>query len=1063
MLAAIVFGLYSANTIRREFFPEVDSDSAVLSIVYPGATPEEIEESLVYKVEDAVADLEEVKRIRTSITEGSATVSIQFDEGTDVDSVMDDLERVIDRLDDLPDDAERIQIVESVPNMPVISVNLWGDVDEEELKRSIRGIKDDLQSLPGMGSMLESGVRGYEIRVNVDPSALLEHGISLPQVAQAVDLWMAEIPSGVLKSDGGNISVRAIGVSKRADDIRDIVLRAQQDGATLRLGDVAEIVEDYVDVDIYERFNEAPSVGLTIFREGDQDAIEISAMVKAYVLGRSQEPYGGNNLSQILGTPEYQAWRLGAENPDALPGTLTTSTDLARFIEGRLDLLKRNAFQGAILVFIALFIVLNIRTATWVMVGLFAALCGTLGIMYLVDVTLNLLTMFGLLVTLGMLTDDAIVVAENIQSRADEGEEPKKAAIKGGNQVVWPVLATVSTTVVAFIPLLFVKGQIGALMGALPWVVFCALLASYIESVLILPCHMAHSLQNRTRAAKTKISEFLGRWYAWRDRVLVDGSARQYERFTRLALKYRYVTTAAALSVLIASLGLVSGGRVPFEFLPVNDAENLMVEVRMPTGTSIDRTRAFAERIERAARAQPELGAISTTVGSRFDMGSGTVDPASSNNAQMFIELIPIEERERSSGEFLDAVRAELGDISEADEVSFRVLDGGPGRKDITIEVSGEDQEAMVQAVEEVKILVGSFEGLFEISDDNVAGQSEVQVYLRPGAAALGLTVADVAMQLRGALFGIDAHVFSENREDIDVRVRLAEESRQKLQDLEQMWIITPSGQSVPLSEIASLKESTGYSALRRIDRKRAISITASTDAATSPEEVYREMVVPLAEIAEQYPGVQIQAGGRQADVYDAFSTLPVAFAAALLMIYVILAWLFASYLQPFAVMLAIPFGLIGVIWGHLVLGFDLTFLSLIGVVALAGVVVNNSLILIDFYNTFREEGLELTEALLKAGRKRLRPIILTTATTVLGLSPLMLEQSFQARFLIPMAISITAGLISSTVLTLIVLPAIIVILDDVRGCFYWLWNGERRESATSSLNLRATGGDHAD
>lgn len=1054
MFAAILFGIYSAYTIRREFFPETDSDTALISIVYPGATPEEIEESIIHKVEDAVADMDEVRRIRTSINEGVASVSVEFDDGVNVDDAMDKLERVIDALEDLPEDSERLQIIELVPNMPVINLNLWGDTDEEELKRAIRGIRSDLQSLPGMGSMLESGVRGYEIRVNVDAQALLEHGISLPQVAAAVDSWMAEIPSGTLKTVDGNISVRAMGVSKRADEISEIVLLAQEDGAMLRLGEVAEITEDYVDSDVYQRFNGASAVGLTIFREGDQDAIEISSMVKAYVAGRRHEPFSGDVLAQALANDEYMAWELGTNNPDALPGSLTTSTDLARFIEGRLDLLTRNAFQGAILVFIALFLVLNVRTASWVMVGLFASICGTLAIMYFLGVTLNLLTMFGLLVTLGMLTDDAIVVAENVQAHSDDGEEPTTAAIRGGNEVLWPVLATVTTTVVAFLPLLFVKGQIGDLMGALPWVVFCALLASYIESVLILPSHMAHSLKRRAKTTSSRISKLLKRWYGWRDRVVIGGVVNVYERITRLALKYRYITTSFALALLIASMGLVSGGRVPFEFLPVNDAENLMVEIRMPTGTSVDKTREFVERIERAARAQPELSAISSTVGSRFNMESGTSAGRSSNSAQMFLELFPIEERDRSSGEFLDAVRLELGDVSEADDVTFSVLDGGPGRQDITIEVSGVDRESMLEAVVSVKELLGIYEGIHGIADDDVEGQREVRVHLRPGAAALGLTVADIALQLRGALFGIEAHVFSQDREDIDVRVRLAKDSRSKLQDLEQMWVITPGGRSVPLSEVADLEEATGYSSLRRIDRRRAITVTASTDVATSPEEVYREMIVPLEDIAESHPGVQIRAGGRQADVYDAFSTLPIAFTAAILMIYVILAWLFASYLQPFAVMLAIPFGLIGVIWGHLILGFDITFLSLIGVVALAGVVVNNSLILIDLFNRLRANGESLADALVHAGRRRLRPILLTTATTVLGLSPLMFEQSFQAQFLIPMAISITAGLISSTVLTLVVLPSIIVILDDVKACFHWLWFGEARSGSEPPVNL---------
>jgi len=1051
MFAAIAVGLFSALTLRREFFPEVDPDTVAVRIIYPGAAPEEIEESMIFKTEDAIADVDRVKRIRTAISEGYAGIIVEFEDGTDIDKSVEEIERAIERLQDLPDDAERIQVLEIVPNMPVININLWADVDEEELKRGIRVIEDDLKSLPEMGSMLKSGVREYEIRIEVDPVSLLEHGLTLPMVAGAVDSWMSEIPSGTLKTEGGTINVRAIGVRERSDDIGNIVLRARADGSAVRLSEIATVLEDYVDVDVVQRFNGAPSVGLTVFREGDQDAIEISGMVKAYVAGRNEEPFPGTILSELMESPTYQAWRLGASHGGDLPGNLTASTDLARFIQGRLDLLLNNALQGAALVFMALFLILNIRTAVWVMVGLFGAVCGTLAIMFLLDITLNLLTMFGLLVTLGMLTDDAIVVAENIQSRFQEGETADDSAIKGANEVLWPVLATVSTTIVAFLPLLFIQGQIGALMGALPWVVFCALLASYIESILILPVHMAHTLRRHAASATSGIKDRIARWYAWRDRVVIKGATDRYESFTRRALRFRYVTTSCALALLIGSIGLVTGGRVPFEFLPVNDGENLMVEILMPTGTSLDDTRAFSQRIESAARDQPELSAISTTVGGRFDMESGTAVNSETNTAQMFIELLPIEQRDRSSGEFIDSVRLAAGDLSEADDVAFNVLDGGPGGKDITIEVSGDDRGPMLEVVDLVEAELDRFDGVYGIANNDVAGQQEIRVELRPGAAAAGLSVSDVALQLRGALFGIDAHVFSRNREEINVRVRLADEGRSRLQDLEQMWVVTASGSSVPLSEIALLEESTGYSAIRRLDRRRAISVTASTDIATSPEEVYRELLLPLGEIERQYPGVILQSGGRQARVYEAFSTLPIAFAAALVMIYIILAWLFASYIQPMAVMLAIPFGLIGVIWGHLILGFDLTFLSLIGVVALAGVVVNNSLILIEFFNRYLDDGMGLVDALVQAGRKRLRPIVLTTATTVLGLSPLMLEQSFQARFLIPMAISITAGLISSTVLTLVVLPAIIMIVDDVKGMLYWSWNGRSRPGSGSA------------
>ncbi len=1045
MAATVIIGLYSVLTMRREFFPEVDSQVAYITMVYPGATPEEIEESMVFKVEEALDSIDEIKRIKTTISEGYAGISAEFNDGVNVQKTLDEIERTLDRVQDLPADAERIQITELVPNMPAIQLNLWGDTNEEELKRGLRRIKEDLESLPGMGSLLETGVRQYEISVDVDSQALLENGLSMPMVSDVISAWMSELPSGTLKTGRGNINVRTVGVDVRSDSIKSIVLRANPDGSLLTVADVAEVVEGYIDVDIVQRFNGEPAADLTVFREGSQDAIEISSMVKSYVRGRNQQPFDGSTLDRLMERANWKAWSLGASSLDELPGTLSTSTDLSRFIQGRLELLTRNASQGAVLVFLALFLVLNIRTSLWVMIGLITAVAGTLVAMYFLGITLNLLTMFGLLVTLGMLTDDAIVVAENIQAEAEGGDDPEAAAVRGGNQVAWPVLGTVSTTIVAFIPLLFIQGQIGDLMGALPWVVVCALASSYIESILILPSHMAHAIKRHQNKKPGRIMRRLDDFSDWRDRVLLAWIIERYTSFTRKALNYRYITTATALGLLVISLGLVTGRRVPFEFLPVQDAENMLVEVRMPTGTSLEKTSEFIARIENIARKQDELAAISTTIGSSFDIATGAMGSTSTNNGQIFLELKPIEQRERSSGEVVESIRLEMGDVSEADEVSFTTLDGGPGGKDITIRIAGADRDAIMPVVHEVEDLVKSFDGILSVSNDDVLGQKEIRVHLRPGAAALGFTVVDISLQLRAALYGLDAHVFSENREDIDVRVRLDADSRNRLQDLEQMWILSPAGALVPLYEVARLEEAEGYTTIKRIDRQRAINVFADTDVATSPEELYREMIGPLAAIEEKWPEIQIRSGGRQADVAEAFSTLPVAFGAALLMIYVILAWLFASYFQPIAVMLAIPFGFIGVIWGHLLLGFEMTFLSLIGVVALAGIVVNNSLILIDFFNKFRRNGLPLIDALLEAGRRRLRPIVLTTATTVLGLSPLMLEQSFQARFLIPMAISITAGLVSSTALTLIVLPAIIVILDDVNRLFYRLWFGVSR------------------
>ena len=1052
MIALIVGGIVSGFTMTREFFPEIDPEAARIEFAYPGATPDEIEESLARKIEDAVSAVDDIKRIETMISENAGIIIVKFEERSDIEERIEDVEREIERLQDLPEDAERIRVIKFEPNFPVIMVTLHGDIDEEILKQGVRQIADDLESLPGMGRVLTSGMRNYELRVEVNPDRLVEFGISSTQIAAAIRAWMVELPSGSVRSVGGNVRVRTLGTAEQADQIRDIVVSASPGGSVIRVGDIATVSDDFADQIIEERFNGQPGASVAIFKSGEQDAIRMAEMVKAYVAAREGKPFDGGAWEQYANTSRWQAWKLGEASPAPLPAEALLHTDLARFIEGRLNLLTRNALQGAVLVFIALLVVLNLRTAWWVMVGLFTAVCGTLLMMSIVGVTLNLLTMFGLLVTLGMLTDDAIVVGENIVSRSAKGEPPDVAAIKGGEQVFWPVIGTVATTIVAFAPLAYIEGNIGKMLGALPWVVFCALMISVVESMLILPSHMLLALRGMRNTSAGIVLRIADRFSDWRDRAVVRPVTDLYVKAADKCVEYRWIAASTAIAILVISLGMVQGNRVPFVFLPSDDTENIIVRVRMPVGTSAQHTREVVSRIEHAAQGQPEVRFASMTLGQSFDFEMGVTNPTSTADAQVFIELTPIEKRSRSSNEILASIRATAGDLSAAELVAFEELDGGPAGPDLTFEVRGDDTNAVDEAVEELKLMVAEYSGVYGVSDSDSAAQRELQVRLLPGAATLGFTNSDVAQQVRGALHGLEAHVFSDRREDIDVRVSFDKKNRGSLQSIENMWVIAPSGKAVPLREIAAIEENDGIASIRRINRTRAVVVTADTESEISPEAVAAEIRPRAQEIMDRHPGVTITAGGRQQDFYDALNTLPYAAGAAALMIFVILAWLFASYVQPLAVMLAIPFGAIGVVWGHFILGYDLTFLSLIGFVALAGIVVNNSLILVEFFNRNRRAGMELKPALVEAGRRRFRPIVLTTATTILGLTPLMLEQSFQARFLIPMAISITCGLASSTILTLLVLPAILVIVDDIMAGVHWLWYGEHRVSGTSAV-----------
>ncbi|HMN96938.1 MAG TPA: efflux RND transporter permease subunit [Phycisphaerales bacterium] len=1075
MAALIVAGIYCGATMQREFFPQTDPDRARVVMPFPGATPQEIEESMVRKVEDALAELKEVKKLETTIGEGVGVTIVEFRSGVRVRDGVDEVKDAIDALRDLPPDAEPIRVSKLEPNIPTIMLTLYGDAGEERLKEAIRRIADDLRTLPGMGTIVLSGTRDYEVRVDVSAPALLEHGISLPMIADAIGAWMRDIPGGTVRSQAGNIAIRTLGVPEDVESIRSIVVKASPDGQSLRVGDIASVREYFVDEQVERRFNTKPAVSITVFKTGDQDAIAIAEMVRGYAAGRLGEPPPdslSDRIALALGrpagpeggrepawrTPRRVGWDLGRRSAEALPGNLALHSDLARLIEGRLALLSRNAAQGAALILLALLLMLNPRTAFWVMVGLFTALCGTLLAMTMLSVTLNLLTMFGLLITLGMLQDDAIVVSENIVARHDRGESPTVAAINGAEEVFWPVFCTVLTTIVAFLPLTFIRGPVGDLLKALPLVVLAALLVSFLETTTIMPAHLAHSLESKARRGSRGVERIADRFCAWRDRAVIARAIDLYGRMVAILLRRRYITTAVALATLLASFGMIAGGRLPFTFLPRNDAETIVVDVRLPIGTPLERTQEVIRRVERAAMEQPELRSISAVVGERANIETALTDAPATHVGQLFIELKVVEERDRESSAVIAAIRQALGPLPEVEELRFKEITGGPAGTDITVEIRGEDRRRASEAAERVRALLASYEGVRDIADDDDDSQPEIHVALRPEAAAHGFTVAGVARQVRGVLFGLDAHVFSDRREDIDVRVRLDEPSRRRVATVEDFWTLSPRGEMIPLSEIAELRDGEGFATIRRIDRQRTISVFADCDHGVNPEQVTAAVLPGLEALQREFPGLTIQTGGRAQDLRDAFASLPIAFAAAMLMIYAILAWLFASYTQPFAVMLAIPFGVIGVVWGHVFMGFQLDFLSLIGFVALAGVVVNNSLVLVQFVNGLVARGLPLHEALVAAGRARLRAIVLTSVTTFLGLVPLMFEQSFQARFLIPMAISIAFGLLSATVLTLIVLPCILVIIDDAKAAAHWCWHGRTRgESAAAEAAAART------
>ncbi len=1053
----VIGGTAALLLMRREFFPAVEPEAARIALIYPGASPTEVEESMARKIEDAVVDVEGAKKITANLVEGGGGIVVEFDDGADIDQGIDDVRIAIDRLQDLPAEAEQVRVTELKPNFPVILVSLYGDSGEDALKRSAMQVGDDLRSMPGMGAVIMTGARPYQLRVEVDRAALARHGLRLSQVADVVQAWMAEVPSGTMRTGGTNLSVRTLGAAERADAIRRIPLQANAEGHLLAVGDIAKVVEGFADDQISRHFNGKRATRLVIFKTADEDAVRIAEMTRGYVAARQGLPLEPgsvwNRLTGLIhGSDRGRGYELGTEANRRAPISceIASHNDLARIIEGRLDLLTNDALQGSALVLIVMVLFMNVRAAWWVMSGIFVSIGCTALSMYALDVTLNLVTMFGLLIVVGMLADDAIVVADIIIQRSAHGEECDDAAIRGTKSVFWPIVANGATIILAFLPLAYIAGRMGDLLSALPIVAAVALGSSVVETMVILPAHMSHAIQGMRERKVGWLGKRWKRFEAWREAKVVPLLQRKYAQFAHYCIAHRYAATSLTLGVLIASLGMVAGGRLPFVFLPAEDAETIIIDIRLPIGSTQAATEQVVKRFEAALTVPLEVTGFSSILGQSTNFETGQPDAAAPHIAQLFVELAPVETRTRDSSTVMDEVRATVGNVDAAESVEFKEISGGPAGSDITYQIRSSDPLLAREAADRVKRALAEFQGVYSINDDDFSTQRELRVIPREGAAAMGLTTADIARQVRGMLFGLDAHTFSSDREDIDVRVRLDEASRGRIDSITDLWIATPAGGRVPLSEIADVTEDNAYASVKRVDRERAITVTADCSANTIPEDITRALADELAQIQRDIPSIDIREAGRQKDLNDAFSSLPYAFLAALMLIYVVLAWLFGTYSQPLAVMIAIPFGLIGVVWGHLLMGYPLTFLSLIGTVALSGIVVNNSLILVEFANERRRGGESLRDSLVNSGASRLRPILLTTGTTIFGILPLLLEQSFQARFLIPMGIAISAGLLSATVLTLVILPANLLIIDDVRRTLALLWGSTEHTHAPS-------------
>lgn len=1042
MLALFAGGLYSAATIVREMFPESRPDQVGITTLYPGATPSEVEKGLTLRLEEEIKDVDHIEKITSSSSEGVSTIVVEMESGYDnIDQAVTDIKAQVDAIpaDDFPEDALETTVSRREPKWPVISVALFGQKSDRFMKELGEDFREELLSLPGFSNVVLFGTRKDEISVEVRPEKLAQFELSFTDVAQAIANSNLDLPGGQLRTPGANVAVRTLGEKDRGEELYDMVIRSDPTGRVIRLRDVANIIDGFEDSDIVGRFNGVPSVDLTVYKTAEEDAIEIAEKVRALVAGKRNEPLQLSLMetvkTKLTGKSELQDIYENARRNPFPPGIrVDMHQDLSRFVEGRLELLTRNGFWGLVLVALSLLVFLNWRVAFWVMMGLLLSIMGALIVMQQTGMTLNLITMFGLIIVLGLLVDDAIIVSEHVFTKVEEGLTPHDAAIVGTEAVTWPVVCAIMTTIVAFFPLMFIDGQLGDWLRTLPVVVCIALFVSLIEALTVLPSHLAHGLRPIKRKSYDAASAgWLARFRNWQDRNMQAPLRRHYERLLRLTTEYRYVTMAALTSVFIVAGGLVVGGFVKQTFLQKIDSDTLVARLQMPVGTPIDETLEAVGIVERAILDLDELKSVYALGGINVS-DDGNPEPPQAHLAQMFIELVESEHRNRSSQDILAQLRDETLSIPGVEKLSFSSLQGGPGGAPIHLEISGHNVDDIVAIAEDVKDRLSRYDGVFDIVDDFDKGRPEVQIELFDSARALGLTTESLATQVRAAFYGFEARKIQRGREDVKIMVRYPIESRRRVYDIEMMRIATPTGELVPFTEVARLTEGTGFATIRRKDQSRTVTVKADVDdAVTTENEVIASLQAQFPEIRRDYPRVSLEFGGRKLENTKAMDSIYSSAVVAMILIYVILAGLFKSYVQPAIVLSVVPFGMIGVILGHALLGYPLTMLSNIGAVALTGIVVNDSMIVVTFINRRIERGADPFEAVIEGGKARLRPILLTSATTVLGVAPLLLERSFQAKFLIPMGISISAGLVFATVLTLVAVPALYMIVFDLK------------------------------
>ena len=1031
MLFILVAGTLTLPRLKMEVFPDIELDIVSISVVYPGASPGDVEEGICLRIEEKLQGLKGIKRITSTASENVGVTSVEILPSEDVNEIQDKIQTQIDAINTFPDNAEKPIIQNISPTSDVITVAVYGNIDEESLVAVADQVKDEIDALPEVSLTKVVGKKDREMSIEISELSLKKHQLTLEQVASAIKLNSMDIPGGVIETEVGEILIRSKGQEYTQDGFANIPIISRSDGSSLLLGDISKIQDGFAKFDLAQNFNGYPSILIRIYRVGDQNALTISESVKKYV----------KNLNKVL--PQGVAAK--------------TWSDEAIILQGRIDLLTKNAYLGLGLVVLVLALFLKPKLAFWVSLGIPISFMGGFWLMPLFDLSINMLSLFTFILVLGIVVDDAIVVGENVFLWRERGLSPKEAAIKGVSQVSTPVIFAILTTIATFSPMLSVAGNIGQIWRIIPLVTIIVLVFSLIESLTILPSHLGH-ISEAPKSRFPWINTLSRRWESVQNKIKVGLQwfiHTKYKPLLGWTIRHQGITLASSISVLLLTIGLLAGGWMKFVFFPPLEADSVNATIVYPEGTpiqqSIEGLRIIAEAADKLEKElsnefkdQKIFINILSTAGdqpvknkSRGGPNGGSRNQSGTHLAEYAIELSPGEKRPISATEIARRWRELTPPLTGVKEVVF-TSDLFSAGDPINVQLTSQNMDDLNMVSTLLKQKLARYPGVIDIKDSFSLGKEEIELTLRPEAKYYGITMTNVAGQVRQAFYGLEVQSFQRGRDEVKVFIRYPDDERKTIKNLEGLMVRNNQGGAIPLRQVVNMEFTQGYSSINRVNRQRAVNVTANVDISkiTSNEVLTAITQVDLPDIMKNYPSVRFSLEGEQREQNDSLGSIFKNFIFAMIVVYTLLAIPFRSYSQPLVIMGAIPFGLTGAVIGHIIMGQNLTILSLIGIVALSGVVVNDALVLVDFINRYRDDGHTVEQAVLEAGPRRFRPILLTSLTTFFGLFPMLMEKSVQAKFLIPMAISLAFGVLFATVITLIIVPSSYLFIENIKNKF---------------------------